>query len=94
MARQVTLMCGCAPNDYRRAGHRPGCWMATAETIALEAYTDPAHPDPLAGALAALAQAGHLRVPDSEGELLTLLDALTEAELLGPAQTAAQADHG
>ncbi len=82
-------MCGCPLVQYQRDGHRPGCWLADAETIAVEAYTAPEHADQLVAMLTALTEAGYLRRPDSEGELLSLLDALCEAELLGPIQTPA-----
>ncbi len=56
-------MCGCPLVQYQRDGHRPGCWLADAETIAVEAYTAPEHADQLVAMLTALTEAGYLRRP-------------------------------
>lgn len=85
--------------DYMHCGcpwlvHQPGCWMAEAESIALEAadaakaYTPARHRT--VAALTALAEAGYLREVDGPHEVEELLDLLIEAGLLRPAEDGGQ----
>jgi hypothetical protein len=71
------LLCGCPSNDNDE--HRPGCWLAAAETVALQAHA--AHGS-IEGLTLALTEAGYLRAPAGDKEVVWLLDALVEIGLL------------
>ena len=82
MSASSLLLCRC-PAD----GHLGGCWLAEAEAIAAEAVTantlasKPASRS--AAIIQALAEAGYVREPDDDDAVLTLLDALVDAGVLG-----------
>jgi hypothetical protein len=92
-AMDTYLLCGCPSGTIDQPAatteHKAGCWLAEVEAIATEVVTavrlrDECQPgDVLIAVVAALAEAVYLAADPTDDQLIGLLDALVELELLG-----------